>query len=571
MSIVQNLNPSKPAKSVDLSSRLSVVRDQSLQFTLNVLTVIAGLVALAVTLVVAQSGISQNIFIAWGLVILFSVITVLRNISFRLRVILFSSILLIASSYLLLADGFTTHGLLLMMGFVIIVTLFNGVSDGILSGVVAIGVVLLTGTLVTSGSFSLPSVLPPTNPGFDWIIGGLSFIGLASISIGVLSITLASLQKTVRDQETKISEQSTEISTLSVVSTRQKDELDLLHRHLELHMTVSQIYSEQRSLPSFYLEVVNLIAKSFSLYHAAIYFLSESGDELIIQSGSGDAGKVLTEQKFHIKINRNSMMGYVALNNEPRYAPDVSEDVTFLQNPMLSYTKSELAVPISHGNVILGILDLQADRLNAFTGSDIRAFQQLGTLIAALITTRSLSENIQQIKSEVEQTRKQNVLKSWKNHILASKKHYGYQVKDQKIMETPQLDQHANSAMASETIIQETTTLENGSYQTVVAIPIMLRGQSFGVLDMHFSAKVIPQDLMQLLEATSSRLALALENARLLEELKMRADREHLVGDISAKMRSSTAVQDILGAAAEELGRTLGISEVIVHLRPEEE
>ena len=50
----------------------------------------------------------------------------------------------------------------------------------------------------------------------------------------------------------------------------------------------------------------------------------------------------------------------------------------------------------------------------------------------------------------------------------------------------------------------------------------------------------------------------------------MRAEREHLVGDISAKVRSTTAVQDILSTAASELGRSLGVSEVIVQLRSEE-
>jgi GAF domain-containing protein len=119
--------------------------------------------------------------------------------------------------------------------------------------------------------------------------------------------------------------------------------------------------------------------------------------------------------------------------------------------------------------------------------------------------------------------------------------------------------------------MQKSLVLENGSRQTVLALPIKLRNQVIGALDIHFNGTSIPQDLAQLLEATATRLALALENARLLEELKMRAERERLVGDITTRVRSSTAVQDILSSAAEELGRNLGVSEVVVQLRSTEE
>jgi GAF domain-containing protein len=78
----------------------------------------------------------------------------------------------------------------------------------------------------------------------------------------------------------------------------------------------------------------------------------------------------------------------------------------------------------------------------------------------------------------------------------------------------------------------------------------------------------VPQDMVPVLEAASNRLAVALENARLLEEIQSKADREHMISEISSKIRNSTNVDQVLRTTAAELGRTFGISEVLVQLRP---
>ena len=70
-----------------------------------------------------------------------------------------------------------------------------------------------------------------------------------------------------------------------------------------------------------------------------------------------------------------------------------------------------------------------------------------------------------------------------------------------------------------------------------------------------------------MLKTITDRLALALENARLFEENQNRAEREKLIGDISAKVRSSTNLDNVLSIAAAEIGQSLGISEVLVQLK----
>ncbi len=571
MSFFQAFSPSKPSKTIDQNNLLALIRDRVFQLILIIFTFLAISVAVAVTIIVLQSGQLVNIPIAWSLVFFIGVITFFRNFPYRIRVFGFSAILFVAATYLLLSTGFSTHGLLLMMGFVIIVTLFNGVTDGIISGVIALASIFLAGGLITTGTFSLPPVLPATNPGFEWLIGGLSFLGLSSIAIGTITVTFNALQHTVKNQDSLISSLADEKNNMTSMLSKQSNELEVFNHHIDLHTEVNRLFTEQKGTAQFLSDVVNLIEKAYSLYHVGVYLKGENGDSVILQAATGETGRVLAEQKFHLKIAKNSIIGYVALNNEPRYAPNVEDDSSYYQNPMLPYTRCELSIPISYQNRVLGILDLQADHENAFSSSDIRSFQLLGNLIGALVSSRMMADRLEKVQQDVDQSGKSNIRQSWRNHLQTTRRIYGFQFKDQKLTTDTVPDEHSQSAVENENLIRQTDTLENGSRQTILALPIKLRGQVIGVLDMHFNGASIPQDLMQLLDATSNRLALALENARLLEELKMRAERERLVGDISARVRSSTAVQDILGAAAVELGRSLGVSEVVVQLRSTEE
>ena len=81
----------------------------------------------------------------------------------------------------------------------------------------------------------------------------------------------------------------------------------------------------------------------------------------------------------------------------------------------------------------------------------------------------------------------------------------------------------------------------------------------------HYS---ITKDDVDIAEAVSERLSLAIETATLLQTTQHRADIERVTTDISSKINSSTRFETILQTAAQELSRALGGSEVIVQIEP---
>jgi len=93
-----------------------------------------------------------------------------------------------------------------------------------------------------------------------------------------------------------------------------------------------------------------------------------------------------------------------------------------------------------------------------------------------------------------------------------------------------------------------------------IAIPIRLRGQTIGVLDVRSKKgeRQWKQDEITMLEAAAERAALALENARLVESAQRRAARERAIGDISTKIGAVSNLESILQTAVEELGRKIG-------------
>jgi GAF domain-containing protein len=103
-----------------------------------------------------------------------------------------------------------------------------------------------------------------------------------------------------------------------------------------------------------------------------------------------------------------------------------------------------------------------------------------------------------------------------------------------------------------------------------LAAPIRLRGQNIGSILLRQDQDEEPwsPDEVALMEEISDQIALALENARLLEETQRRAARERLVGEITTRMRESLDVETVLQTAAREMRTALDLEEAEVRIMP---
>jgi len=155
-------------------------------------------------------------------------------------------------------------------------------------------------------------------------------------------------------------------------------------------------------------EVVNLTKERFGLYHAHIYLLDDEGKNLVLAAGAGEPGRIMLAEGRSIPLEREqSLVARAARERKGVIVNDVTQAPDFLPNPLLPDTRSESAVPMIVGEKVIGVLDIQSDKVGRFTDAEV----SVSTTLASLVGT-----SIQNVRA-FEQSKKQAELESLVNAI----------------------------------------------------------------------------------------------------------------------------------------------------------
>lgn len=148
------------------------------------------------------------------------------------------------------------------------------------------------------------------------------------------------------------------------------------------------------------MEVVEQVQRAFDYYYAQIYLLDETGENLVLTGGTGDAGAAMMA-RGHSLLKGRGLVGRAADTNASVLIPDVSLEEGWLPNELLPDTKTEAAVPISTGNQVLGVLDVQHSEVNGLTVDDVTLLESLaGQAAISLQNARSYEESRKQAELE---------------------------------------------------------------------------------------------------------------------------------------------------------------------------
>ena len=148
----------------------------------------------------------------------------------------------------------------------------------------------------------------------------------------------------------------------------------------DIAIKVSSILSLEELLPY----VTNLLRDTFDYHVVSVSLLEENSDYIVTRAGAGAADGTVHPIGHRLKLGQG-ITGWVAERGETVLANDVSKDPRFHFVEELRDVKSELTVPITVGDEVVGILDIESTRLNAFDETDQSTAETLAYSLAVAI------------------------------------------------------------------------------------------------------------------------------------------------------------------------------------------
>ncbi|MDR3577082.1 MAG: GAF domain-containing protein [Anaerolineaceae bacterium] len=176
-------------------------------------------------------------------------------------------------------------------------------------------------------------------------------------------------------------------NTIGVSLERQRLLREAQRRALELQSAaeIARDTSSTLSLETLLSRIVNLMVERFSFNHASIFLMDETNRSAVIQESTGAAGQEMKQRKHKLAVGSKTIVGTVAGSGNPVVVNDTSQSDIYFANPLLPETRSEMGIPLKLGKKIIGVLDIQANRANAFSQDDIAVLQILADQIAVAI------------------------------------------------------------------------------------------------------------------------------------------------------------------------------------------
>ena len=461
-------------------------------------------------------------------------LTVLTRLSYRIRAVTF----------------------LLFLYFAAFSSLFDyGIAD---ASILFIGFIVMTGLLFSprAGMYwiialSLLSILL-----FGWSRAPFEDAARLTAILLVVSMIIAIGLHTFQEEFTKTQKAARQ----TLESLRQERSMleqnveertaGLMRKTEQLRATsyIARRTAEVQDLASLLNTVVHLVTDQFGFYHTGIFLINESGNQVVLQAASSEGGLRMLERGHSLSVGMQGIVGYVAAQKKPRIAVDVGADAIFFNNPDLPLTRSEVALPLLVRNKVLGVLDIQSDKPQAFSIDDIDVLQTLSDQIAIAIENARLLDETQAAIMQLEALTSIRTHEAWSQKLQDRDRAFTYTPLGLRAEKVPQTNDNAITA------------------------PIILRGKKIGNITITKKGDGKWNRLDEgLLDEVAGQVGLAVDNIRLLEEATQRAQQEQTVGKLSTHFSQSLDLDTLLQTAARELGQLPDVSEVSVFIGQQDE
>ena len=315
---------------------------------------------------------------------------------------------------------------------------------------------------------------------------------------------------------------------------------------------------------------VNLIQDQLEFYHTGIFLMDERGEYADLRAATGAAGDQMLQHGYRLKVGQADVVGSALGSGQVHIGPQVGADAVHFGNPLLPETRSEIALPLKIGQRVVGVLDAHSTQEATFDEATRAVLRTLADLLAVAIDNARLLQEMQNTVREMEKAYGQYTEAAWRGVARSAERPRGYRYQHREVEPLgdphPEAQQALRQGRTIVTTVRPETEDSKPATLGALAVPIILRDQVIGALNLRFDDEKVPPETVALTQEVAGRLALALESARLLEDTQRRAARERLIGEVTSRMRESLDVEMMLKTAAQEVRQALGLPEVVIRL-----
>lgn len=315
-------------------------------------------------------------------------------------------------------------------------------------------------------------------------------------------------------------------------------------RNLEIASEISRDASQLRNTEELLHRAVEAMRERFNFYHVQVFLLDEARENAVLISSTGEAGRQLLERKHKLAVGSDSIIGQVTAQGRTFITLDTQKsDVPHRFNPLLPATRSEMALPLRVGGVVIGALDVQSVEPDAFGESDVQIFQVLADQLAIAVDNARLLAQSQERLAQVAELNRQLTRSGW-NEFLED--------------QSPQ-------ELAFKYDLSQVTAITERSQDGNVSAEIKVRGEVVGSLSVQESADAaLSEEDHLVLQAIADRVALAVENARLIEQSQLAAARIQQLYQASRTLGGALDIEAILKIASDYLSTFEPLDRLIV-------
>ena len=374
-------------------------------------------------------------------------------------------------------------------------------------------------------------------------------------------------------------------------SVRFKERAELLDFLLEVSATTSETLDLDRLLPA----VADFIARVIPHDLFAILLYNDKLQGLRMRYARGHRDEVVKNVTLQLG---EGLTGVAAATRQTILAPDVRSDPRYIST--VDAVRSELAVPMVARGKLVGVIDLQSTRENAFSEQDAALLRLLAARAVAAIDNARLYQRVQRqnrtskILAHLSQEFSSilqldellgNIAKAIRALInydafsillvdteQRALRHRFSERYDQRVLldNIPLGKGITGAAAAQREVVRVEDTLADPRYiashpdiRSEVAVPLIVQDRVVGVLDLE-SERIgyFTEEHVRTLTLLAPQIASSVENARLYEELAQREQR------MEQDLKAARKVQSIL--LPREAPEISGL-EISIGLRPARE